>query len=72
LKAIVEHTRQEEASGIQRFPRGMDADIGRRRKEAWYNRKNKKNNHTTCNGKPPRPPVNQTNKTERGIFNELE
>ena len=45
---------EEEAFGIQRFPRGMDAEIERRRKEERHNRKKK------------------NNKTERGIFNELE
>jgi len=63
---------EEEALDIQRFPRVMDAEIERRRKAEKYNRKKKKTNHTTCNGKPPRPSVNQTNKTGRGIFNELE
>ena len=61
---------EEALLGIQRFPRDMDAEIERLRKEERYNRKKKENNHTVCNGKPPRPSVNQTNKTERGIFNE--
>ena len=34
---------EEEALGIQRFPRGMDAEIERRRKEERLNRKMKKN-----------------------------
>ena len=33
---------EEEALGIQRFPRGMDAEIERRRKEERHNRKKKK------------------------------
>ena len=62
---------KEEALGFQRFPRGMDAEIERRRKEKNYNRKKRKTNHKPCDGKPPLPAINQTNMTGRGIFHEL-
>jgi len=50
----------EEALGVQRFPRGMDAEIERLRKEKTYNRKKKKTNHKPCDGKPPLFAINRT------------
>ena len=63
--------KEEEALGIQRFPRGMDAEIERRRKEERCNRKKKKASRKLFDGKPPLPAINKTNIAERGILKEL-
>ena len=62
---------EEEALCIQRFPRGMDAEIERRRKEERCNRKKKKASRKLFDGKPPLPAINKTNIAERGILKEL-
>ena len=62
---------EEEALGIQRFPRGMDAEIERLCKEKRDNKKNKKTIHKPFDGKQPLPAINQTHIAERGILKEL-
>ena len=59
--------REDEALGIQRFPRGMDAEIEGRRQEKKNNRKKKKSNSKPHDGKTPRPAVNRTHLAEIGI-----
>ena len=62
---------EEALLGIQRFPRGMDAEIERLCKEKRDNKKNKKTIHKPFDGKQPLPAINQTHIAERGILKEL-
>ena len=50
---------EEEALGIQRFPRDMDAEIERRRKKERCNRKKKKASRKLFDGKPLLPAINK-------------
>ena len=60
---------EEEALGIQRFPRDMDAEIERRRKEKRTARKRRRT--LSLNPSMPLPAINKTNIAERGILKEL-
>jgi len=60
---------EEEALGIQRFPRDMDAEIERRRKEKRTAGKTRRT--LSLNPSMPLPAINKTNIAERGILKEL-